>query len=326
MAVDAVPLLRLEHVRKYFSVSARPFALQASNKVIHAVDDVSFDVREHETMSLVGESGCGKTTTARMILRLDQPTAGTIAFRGLDVHRLNRRQRHEYAARVQAVFQDPWSSLNPRMRVREIIAEPLQINLKLAKREMADRVEELLRSVGLEPALAGNFPHEFSGGQRQRIAVARALALEPQLIVLDEPVSSLDVSIGAQVMNLLRDLQERLGTTYLLIAHNLGTVRYLSHRLAVMYLGQIVEDGPAEELFDHPRHPYTQALIDAALPTRPGDEETALLVGGELPSATDPPSGCRFRTRCPFAFDRCALEAPVLKEVSPSHRAACHLC
>jgi len=211
------------------------------------------------------------------------------------------------------------------MRVREIIAEPLKISLNLSNRAIDDRINELFDAVGLDPALANNFPHEFSGGQRQRLAVARALGVQPELIILDEPVSSLDVSIGAQVMNLLRDLQQRFGTSYLLIAHNLATVRYLSHRVAVMYLGQIVEYGRSAQLFRQPRHPYTQALIAAARPTKPGQVEETLLVGGELPSQTDPPSGCRFRTRCPYAFARCAEEQPALLEIDSGQQVACHL-
>jgi oligopeptide transport system ATP-binding protein len=323
--VEAQPLLKLEDLRKHFRVSGGALSLHSTRKVVRAVDGVALEMDEHETMSLVGESGCGKTSTARVILRLDKPTGGRVLFKGRDVHRLRHRELMDHCLKVQAVFQDPWSSLNPRMRVHDIIGEPLEISKAFTPRAVAQKVREILDAVGLDPALARNFPHEFSGGQRQRIAVARALAVDPELIVLDEPVSSLDVSIGAQVMNLLKDLQERFGTAYLLIAHNLATVRYLSHRVAVMYFGQIVEESAARELFEHPLHPYTQALISAAQPARPGDKAATLLVGSDLPSPTDPPSGCRFRTRCPHAFDRCTHEVPALRELAPGHRAACHL-
>ena len=293
--------------------------------VVRAVDGVSFAIRAGETYSLVGESGCGKTTTARLVLLLERPTAGGIYFQGQDVTRLEQAALGDYRAAVQAVMQDPWSSLNPRMRAGDIIAEPLVLNTRLGRRERSERVAALLTAVGLDPAVATNFPHEFSGGQRQRVAVARALALSPRVIVLDEPVSALDVSIRAQIMNLLKDLQREHTMSYLLIAHNLATLRYLSHRVAVMYLGQIVEEAASAELFENPRHPYTRALISAALPARPDAAHERIVLPGEVPSPAAPPSGCRFHTRCPVAFDRCPVEAPVLREVSPGHRAACHL-
>jgi len=293
---------------------------------VRAVDDVSFRIGSGETFSMVGESGCGKSTTARLLLQLERPTAGGIYFQGQDLTRLDENGLSAYRAAVQAVFQDPWSSLNPRMRAGDSIAEPLVLNTTLSRHERAGRVAELLAAVGLDSAIAGNFPHEFSGGQRQRIAVARALALNPRLIVLDEPVSALDVSIRAQIMNLLKDLQGRFGMSYMLIAHNLATVRYLSHRVAVMYLGQIVEEAGTSTLFTAPRHPYTRALISAALPVRPNSGQERIVLPGEVPSPTAPPSGCRFHTRCPVAFERCPVEVPRLREVGVAgHRVACHL-
>jgi oligopeptide/dipeptide ABC transporter ATP-binding protein len=321
---DGRTLLRVEDLRKYFP---QGFALpwSRSRRYLRAVDGISFDVRAGETMSLVGESGCGKTTTAKLILLLEGPTAGRVTFRDRDITTLDGPALSAYRASVQAVFQDPWSSLNPRLRGGTIVAEPLVINQGLRGPELRDRVRELLLAVGLEPRVASYFPHELSGGMRQRLAVARALGLGPSLVVLDEPVSALDVSVRAQIMNLLKDLQARLGMAYLLIAHNLATVRYLSHRIAVMYVGKIVETGTAEEVFAHPLHPYTQALISAAEAMRPGEGREQIILGGDVPSPADPPSGCRFHPRCPFAFDRCPREEPELRELAPGHRAACHL-
>jgi oligopeptide/dipeptide ABC transporter ATP-binding protein len=321
---DGGALLRLEDVRKYFPLPASvPWS--RAGAWVRAVDGVSFDIGRHETVSVVGESGCGKTTMAKLILQLEEPTAGRILFEGEDVRDLKGQERRRYRASVQAVFQDPWSSLNPRMRAGAIVAEPLVLNLRLTKAERDERVAQLLLAVGLDPAAAESFPHEFSGGMRQRVAVARALALRPSLIVLDEPVSALDVSIRAQIMNLLKDLQAQFGMAYLLIAHDLATVRYLSHRVVVMYLGQIVETAPAEQLFTEPLHPYTRALVSAAVRTRPGEKQEQILLEGEPPSPTNPPAGCRFHPRCPFAFDRCRQEAPVLRQLGLAHEAACHL-
>jgi len=316
-------LVRLEQVRKHFPV---PGLLPWSSPrgQVRAVDGVSLAIRPHETLSVVGESGCGKTTMARLVLRLEEPTAGRILFQGEDLRALRGPMLRRYRASIQAVFQDPWSSLNPRMRAAIIIAEPIVLNQRPGRRELAERVEELLLAVGLEPSAATSFPHEFSGGMRQRLAVARALALRPSLIVLDEPVSALDVSIRAQIMNLLRDLQAQFGMAYLLIAHDLATVRYLSDHVAVMYLGQVVERGPAEEIFTKALHPYTRALLSAALPPRPGEREETLLQG-EPPSPISPPAGCRFHPRCPLAFDRCRQEPPPLTEQAPGHLVACHL-
>jgi peptide/nickel transport system ATP-binding protein len=317
-------LVEARDLTKHYALRRRHW-LGGGRAVVRAVDGVSFSIRAGETLILVGESGCGKTTTARIILLLEQPTAGGIHFRGQDVTRLEPPALGEYRAAVQAVLQDPWSSLNPRMRAGDIIAEPLVLNTRLTRRERSERVAALLAAVGLDPAVGTDFPHEFSGGQRQRIAVARALALSPRVIVLDEPVSALDVSIRAQIMNLLKDLQREHAMSYLLIAHNLATLRFLSHRVAVMYLGQIVEEAGSAELFQRPRHPYTRALISAALPARPDAAHERIVLPGEVPSPTAPPSGCRFHPRCPVAFERCPVEAPVLREVSPGHRAACHL-
>jgi oligopeptide/dipeptide ABC transporter ATP-binding protein len=319
----AAPLLEARDLSRHFSVRRRVLGRPAA--VVRAVDGVSFALGPAETFGLVGESGCGKTTTARMVLRLETPTAGVILFQGDDVARLRGAGLHAYRAAVQAVFQDPWSSLNPRMRAADIVAEPLVLNAGLGRAAVRERVAGLFQDVGLDPDAREHFPHEFSGGQRQRIAVARALALSPRVVVLDEPVSALDVSIRAQIMNLLKDLQGRYRMSYLLIAHNLATVRYLAHRVAVMYLGRIVEEAPSEALFTAPRHPYTRALISAALPVRPGAAPDAIVLPGEVPSPTAPPPGCPFHPRCPSAVDRCRGEPPPLRPLAPGHRAACHL-
>jgi len=322
------PLLRLRDVAKHFHVHG---GLGGSGRggTIRAVDGVTFDVGEGRTVALVGESGCGKTTTSRLVLRLEDPTSGTIEFRGQNIKRLDRAGLRRYRSQVQAVFQDPWSSLNPRMRVRDIVAEPMRTTLGLSRKAIGERVADLLDRVGLEPAAAANFPHEFSGGQRQRIALARALSVNPRLIILDEPVSALDVSFRAQIMNLLKDLQLDLGVSYLLIAHNLATVRYLADVVAVMYLGEIVEMAPSEELFTRTRHPYTSALISASVTPKPGVKREKIILKDEIPSPFAPPSGCRFHPRCPLRQRlgnpaRCEEEAPALRQVGESHLAACH--
>jgi oligopeptide/dipeptide ABC transporter ATP-binding protein len=316
--------LQVEDLVKHFPLRGR-LPWSPPRAYVRAVDHVSFDVHPHEAVALVGESGCGKTTTARLILLLERPNAGRIVYEGGNVHELKRADLRRYRASVQAVFQDPWSSLNPRMRAKTIVAEPLLINLHMPRREREERALELFRAVGLDPDMAENYPHEFSGGMRQRLAVARALSLNPALIVLDEPVSALDVSIRAQIMNLLKDLQARFGMAYLLIAHDLATVRYLAHRVVVMYLGEVVEQQTSAELFARPLHPYTKALISAAVPVKAGATDEQIVLSSELPSPTDPPPGCRFHTRCPFAFDRCRLEKPALRDVDAGRLVACHL-
>ncbi len=292
---------------------------------VRAVDGVSFRVGRGETFALVGESGCGKTTTARVILNLESPTDGTVHVLGREITGLRGRELRAHRASVQAVFQDPWSSLNPRKRVRAIVGESLVVNRALPRARIPGRVAELLDQVGLAPQSADLYPHEFSGGQRQRIAIARALALNPALVVLDEPVSALDVSIRAQIMNLLRDLQRRLGLTYLLIAHDLATVRYMATTVGVMYLGRLVEESESEELFTRPSHPYTKALLSAALPSHPDVKREEIILTGEVPSPLQVPSGCRFHPRCPAVLPQCAAIDPEDRDIVPGHRVACHL-
>jgi oligopeptide/dipeptide ABC transporter ATP-binding protein len=310
------------NLTKHFVV--RRGVLGRSTAVVRAVDAVSFDIRAGSTFGLVGESGCGKTTTSKLILGLETPTAGSIRFEGREMSELGREDRRAYRRSVQAVFQDPYASLDPRMRVSAIVAEPLVINADLDAAGRRRRVAELLDLVGLPERAATLYPHEFSGGQRQRIAIARALALSPKLVVLDEPVSALDVSIRAQILNLLVDLQERLGVSYLFIAHDLAAVAHMSRTIAVMYLGQIVEVGDADAVALAPKHPYTKALFAAALPIdldRPREEIT---LSGEVPSPLAPPGGCRFHPRCPFVMARCATEEPALRPES-GRLVACHL-
>jgi oligopeptide transport system ATP-binding protein len=320
----SVPLLELRNLQKYFPASTGTL-LRRRVGWVKAVDGVDIAIDPGETLGLIGESGCGKTTTSKLILLQETPTAGTIRFDGRDVSALEGQELMRYRREVQVVFQDPFSSLSPRMRIGDIIAEPLEIHTRLSRDQIGHRVSEVLELVGLQPETARLFPHEFSGGQRQRIAIARALATNTRLIVLDEPVSALDVSIRAQIMNQLEHLQQSLGVSYLFIGHDLATVAHISHRIAVMYLGQIVELAESLELCEKPLHPYSQALFAAALPSHPDQRHERLAITGEVPSALNPPSGCRFHPRCPHAMPRCAIEAPVRKEIAPRRTVTCHL-
>jgi len=320
------PLLEVHDLVMHFPVGGGMFSKPAG--VVRAVDGVSFNVRKGETLGLVGESGCGKTTTGRCILQLERPTGGRIVFEGIDMVTLDAAELRAVRRRVQVIFQDPYSSLNPRMTVGQILAEPIKVHGIVpdkGKREL--RVRELLVQVGLLPQHAGRYPHQLSGGQRQRVGIARALATEPALIVCDEPVSALDVSIQAQIINLLEELQSRLGLTFLFIAHDLSVVRHISDRVAVMYLGKIVELTDRNALYEEPLHPYTQALLSAVPIPDPKIEakRKRMVVRGEVPSPLNPPSGCVFHPRCPIAVSRCSAEIPPLREIRPGHWAACHL-
>jgi oligopeptide/dipeptide ABC transporter ATP-binding protein len=317
------PLMEVRDLKKHFRV--RGARLWHSAGSVKAVDGISFTVHKGETLGLVGESGCGKTTTSKLILAAERPTSGTIAFEGSDIAGLPEGQLRDYRRKVQVVFQDPFSSLSPRMRVGEIISEPLQAHETISRADLQARVDELFVLVGLRPDMARLFPHEFSGGQRQRLAIARALSTKAQLIVLDEPVSALDVSIRAHIILLLEDLQARLGVSYLFIAHDLAAVSHLSQRTAVMYLGKLVEVCESLELCTAPLHPYTKALFAASLPSHPDESREEIVLSGEVPSALNPPNGCRFHPRCPFAMARCREEEPTLTEKSPGHTVACHL-
>jgi oligopeptide/dipeptide ABC transporter ATP-binding protein len=313
-------LLRAERLVKHFPVRTGLFG--RARGAVHAVDDVSFELHAGETLALVGESGCGKSTTGKLLLRLLEPTAGKVWFAGRDVFALDDREVRSLRAEMQIIFQDPYGSLNPRMTVGDMLAEPLRLHGLHAGRER-ERVIELLGLVGLAPEHASRYPHEFSGGQRQRIGIARALAVEPRLIVCDEPVSALDVSIQAQVINLLQDLQREFRLSYVFIAHDLAVVKHIATRVAVMYLGKIVEMADKRRLFAEPRHPYTRALLSAIPAPDPAIPRQRIILQGDVPSPLEPPSGCRFRTRCPWARERCALEEPPLA-AQHSHATACH--
>ncbi len=326
MQTDNV-LVRVENLTKHFPIT-QGIVVQRQIGAVRAVDNVSFDIREGETLGLVGESGCGKSTTGRTILQLYRPTSGKVYYQDQDLTTLKGEDLRRMRRFMQIIFQDPYASLNPRLTVGDIIGEPLEVHrVEKSKKKRQERVQELLHLVGLNPYFINRYPHEFSGGQRQRIGVARALALQPKFIICDEPISALDVSIQAQVVNLLEKLQDEFGLTYLFIAHDLSMVRYISDRTAVMYLGKIVELAEREELYSHPLHPYTQALLSAVPVPDPVVERTRqrIILTGDVPSPVHPPSGCNFHPRCPLAQQVCLEEEPEWREVSPSHWVACHL-
>ena len=324
MSPEPEPLLRVERLTRHFPIMQGVFRRQVGT--VKAVDGVDFEILEGETVGLVGESGCGKSTTGRTILRLHPATAGRIEFRGEDITALEGEALRRLRRRMQMIFQDPQDSLNPRMTAGGIVGEPLREHGTARGKALAERVEALFESVGLDPRFTNRYPHEFSGGQRQRIGVARALALDPEFIVCDEPIAALDVSIQAQVVNLLEDLQERLGLTYLFISHDLGMIRHIADRVAVMYLGKIVELAPSDVLYREPLHPYTRALL-SAVPIHDPELEAQrerIILTGDVPSPADPPPGCRFSTRCPLAAPECSAREPAWRELRPGHRVACH--
>ena len=318
-------LLKVEGLKQYFPIKGG-FLGRTVNHV-KAVDDISFTIYEGETVSIVGESGCGKSTTGRAILRLDNPTEGVVSFEGTDLTTLSRKEMRNMRKDLQIIFQDPYASINPRQVVSSVIEEAMDIQNVLPKGQRRKRIEDLLQTVGLQPYQADRYPHEFSGGQRQRIGIARALSVDPKLIICDEAVSALDVSIQAQVLNLLEELQEEFNLTYLFISHDLGVVRHISDRIIVMYLGKIVEIADKKSLFDNPQHPYTKALLSAIPVPDPEVKKERIMLKGDVPSPINPPEGCRFHTRCPFATDRCKTEVPELRNLShmrEAHEAACH--
>lgn len=312
------PLLDVRNLKKYF---------KTPKGMLHAVDDVTFTIEKGKTLGVVGESGCGKSTTGRAILRLLEPTSGEVFFEGQDVVKLSKEEMRKKRTDMQIIFQDPFSSLNPRKTVSQIIADPLKINKIITdKNEQMDRVRELMETVGLADRLINTYPHELDGGRRQRIGIARALALNPKFIVCDEPVSALDVSIQAQVLNLLKELQRKMGLTYMFITHDLSVVNHFSDDIAVMYLGKLIEKAPSEELFAHPTHPYTQALLSAIPLPNIDQKRERIILKGEITSPIEPPAACRFANRCPHATDRCRQAEPQLKEISPGHFISCFLC
>jgi len=319
----AEPLLSVEHLKKYFPIHRGVFGRVAD--YVKAVDDISFNIHTGETFGLVGESGCGKTTAGRAILRLLEPDGGTIRFDGIDLRSIGRQELRRKRRDMQIIFQDPYASLNPRMTIRTIVGEPFAIHHIASGKERENRVAELLSTVGLDPGVMNRFPHEFSGGQRQRIGIARALALKPKLIVADEPVSALDVSIQAQIINLLADLQQQLGLTYLFISHAIPVIEHISTRIGVMYLGKLVEVGTSKQICTGPKHPYTQALLSAVPIPDPAARKQRVVLRGDVPTPINPPKGCRFHTRCPIAVDRCKIDEPPLRQVEDGRDVACHL-
>jgi len=325
MVADNDKLVQIFNLKKYFPIN-QGFIIQKHVGDIKAVDDVSFDIYHGETLGLVGETGCGKTTVGRTLLYLYEPTAGQVLFNDVDITTLSENKLRRVRRRMQMIFQDPYASLNPRMTVGSILASPLEVHGMVSGKEKRDRVQELLRLVGLNPDFVNRYPHEFSGGQRQRIGIARALALNPDLIVCDEPISSLDVSIQAQVVNLLEELQDRLGLTYLFIAHDLSMVRHISNRMAVMYLGKIVELANRDEIYLHSTHPYTKALMSAVPVPDPdiAKSRQRIILEGDIPSPANPPQGCNFNTRCPVVADICYKEDPIYREIGDKHWVACH--
>ena len=321
--MSAESLLSVQGLVKHFPVK-RGVVFSKTVGQVRAVDDVSFDIARGETLALVGESGCGKSTTGRLILKLMEPTGGSVRFQGQEIANLSGDEMRKMRRHLQIIFQDPYASLNPRMTIQDILLEPMQVHGIGTPAEREERVRELLQVVGLPPEFARRYPHQFSGGQRQRIGIARALTVNPELIVCDEPVSALDVSIQAQVVNLLQNLQQRFGLSYLFIAHDLAVVKHISDRVAVMYLGKLVEIADKKTLYAQPLHPYTQALLSAIPRPDPHAERQRIILSGDVPSAMRPPAGCRFNTRCPHAQERCRSEEPVLRDAAPGHRVACH--